>query len=309
MAEKNNQAARWVFTINNYPSDWEDRLIPELQREGIQYLIIGKEVGKEGTPHLQGYVRFISKKYRQHLKSNISPEFYGFWDVARGSEKSNYDYCSKQNDFIEIGERAEAVNKSLEKNERYRAIMNDWLSLSPIEFDAKWPMESLMLRQKLRQWEADRPSNTLGWDGDLKEKNFWIWGVPGTGKSRWVRNQADKLNTFVYAKGANKWWGGYDPKLHRIVLFEDFPEDGKYLAQLMKIWADRYSFTGEIKGSSVPIEPGRFYLCVTSNYSIDQTFGGVDTVAIKRRFTEVEINDQWDIWLSTNLKPIDFLLK
>ena len=60
----------------------------------------------------------------------------------------------------------------------------------------------------------------------------------------------------------------------------------------MKIWSDRYAFNGEIKGGTVYVEPGRWYLIVTSNHSIDEVFQGApedDRNAIKRRFTEIEL--------------------
>ena len=41
-----------VFTVNNYTEADFNRL---LSHEHFKYVIIGKEVGENGTPHLQGY--------------------------------------------------------------------------------------------------------------------------------------------------------------------------------------------------------------------------------------------------------------
>jgi hypothetical protein len=43
----------------------------------------------------------------------------------------------------------------------------------------------------------------------------------------------------------------------------------KYLVNLVKVWADRYTFMGEVKGGSMVIWPGSFYLIIPSNYPID----------------------------------------
>lgn len=59
------------------------------------------------------------------------------------------------------------------------------------------------------------------------------------------------------------------------------------LSHYLKIWADRWACTGEIKGATVPLNFKRFY--ITSNYRINELFGEDPVLeeAIKRRFKEV----------------------
>lgn len=45
----------WTFTLNNYTAEEEGSMMDALAEQCI-YLIVGKEVGEEGTPHLQGYL-------------------------------------------------------------------------------------------------------------------------------------------------------------------------------------------------------------------------------------------------------------
>jgi len=88
---------------------------------------------------------------------------------------------------------------------------------------------------------------------------MWIVGDPGVGKSRYV----NALNP--YKKSLNKWWDGYlgEP----VVLLDDFELDSlRYLDHYLKIWADRYSIRGEIKGGTIPLNYTHLY--VTSNYTI-----------------------------------------
>lgn len=65
------------------------------------------------------------------------------------------------------------------------------------------------------------------------------------------------------------------------------PEAGKYLGYFIKIWADRYPFSPEIKGSTIKkIRPEK--IIVLSNYTIDECFEKVqDREPIKRRFKVV----------------------
>ena len=124
------------------------------------------------------------------------------------------------------------------------------------------------------------------YDGDLRDKNVWIYGDPGTGKSVSARYCDER---HIYLKNMDKWWDGYED--HKVVLIEDVdPITCKEFANEMKKWCDRFSFRAECKGSHVIVNPVDFNLIVTSNYSIDECFSRKDAIAIKRRFTEMEFN-------------------
>ena len=140
-------------------------------------------------------------------------------------------------------------------------------------------------------WIHDHSKYLPPWDGELKSKNIWLWGISGVGKSKWARQQALEKETYV--KNCNKWWDGYKDSEVKLIIIEDFPRDqGNWLINVMKIWCDRYSFDGEVKGGTKRINPGKWWLIVTCNHSIDYIFQGApeeDLNAIKRRFTELEM--------------------
>lgn len=92
-----------------------------------------------------------------------------------------------------------------------------------------------------------------------KLENEWIYGPTGTGKTRGVR---DKWKDSLFTKNPNKWWDGYQNQ--ETVLIDDFQREHEKLGYHLKIWADHYPFTGEVKGSSMSIRPKR--VIVTSNY-------------------------------------------
>jgi hypothetical protein len=58
--------------------------------------IIGKEVGDNGTPHLQCYFQFPNQTRFTTLKRAIPN---GHWEKAKGTAQQNYTYCSKDGDF------------------------------------------------------------------------------------------------------------------------------------------------------------------------------------------------------------------
>lgn len=93
-----NGVKRWCFTLNNYTEKECEETNRYFRSQNLY--IIGKEVGKEGTPHLQGYVEFTSRMRLTALKKIISR---AHWEKAKGDIESNIKYCSKDGDFQHKG--------------------------------------------------------------------------------------------------------------------------------------------------------------------------------------------------------------
>lgn len=87
---------RWCFTWNNYPSDAMETLETLFKELELEYLV-GREVGEEGTPHLQGYIE-CNTKIRPVEKLKLPTCIH--WEKCKGNRVQNEIYCSKDGQFI-----------------------------------------------------------------------------------------------------------------------------------------------------------------------------------------------------------------
>lgn len=92
---RNSSLRRVCFTLNNYTDDEYADFIDYMTTKKYKY-IIGKEIGQNGTPHLQGYIEFgTSLKFR--TVKNILPRAH--FEKCRGSRKDNLAYCMKDGQY------------------------------------------------------------------------------------------------------------------------------------------------------------------------------------------------------------------
>lgn len=101
----------WGFTIHKktetgkvLTEDMLSSISSKISEVGLcDRACMSHEVGEEGeTPHIQGYLRFETKKRPFEYFKPICDWIY--WYKAKGSDKENLKYCSKENDpFFLLG--------------------------------------------------------------------------------------------------------------------------------------------------------------------------------------------------------------
>ena len=265
-----DRSRNWCFTVNNY-NDEDIKLIAEWN---VKYVVYGKEIGVKGTPHLQGFVIM-----KQQTKLCGMKKLHGtaHWEICMGKWEQNYEYCTKDGDFTEHGD------KPTTKLERGKGEQDRWeLSWTAAQ---EGRIEDIPADIKMRFYRTikecmrdhmQKPDDADGVTG------VWIYGPPGCGKSRSARAKYPG----AYLKGQNKWWDGYQDE--EFVILDDF--DTGALGHHLKIWADRYSFLAEVKGGTLHIRPK--VIVVTSNYHPEHVKFEWDSdmaEAIKRRFKVIKM--------------------
>jgi hypothetical protein len=162
-------AKRWCFTLNNY-DDEDISAINSLIQGQSKLGIVGKEVGEEGTPHLQGYIEF--KKKCRPISHGLNPGIH--WEKCKGNRVSNTDYCSKDGDVcIRYGVPAPLVKAT-------RAMMRP---------------EQLAIADRFIEHEHPL----------FGRKIYWFWEADGNwGKSMTSTYMIDQMDAFeVSGKGSD----------------------------------------------------------------------------------------------------------
>lgn len=275
-AVMNARVRSWCFTHNNYSADDEERY----QTVIAEHVVYGREVGEQGTPHLQGFVRFRNPRLGRSV-SRLLPGSH--LTVARNLEAS-IRYCRKDGDVYERGatvfpgdQRANAAGDG------GQGQVNRWRDtyiaaqegrFEDIPYDIRFKHDITIQRLRLKRLSDECPRSIPILDND------WLWGPSGTGKSTTAREE----NPDAYEKMRNKWWDEY--KYEEVVILDDVdPRMEDWITSFLKDWADHHRIRVEIKNSSAVIRPRR--LIVTSQYSIDQCFKDPETrSALHRRFHE-----------------------
>lgn len=110
------RARRFCLTLNNYTEKEEFEIHEHMTHK--LFWIIGKEIGSENnTPHLQIYFESknpIAVKTIKNWNNRLHIE------VAKGSRRQNYNYCSKEGNF-----KTNIKEEDLEKKEKIKIEEKD----------------------------------------------------------------------------------------------------------------------------------------------------------------------------------------
>lgn len=253
---------RWCYTLNNY----SEEEYTALQQQASCYHVMGSEIGKEGTPHIQGFITFAKAKRLSGVKK-INGRAH--WEKTRETSDIAANYCKKDGLFWEQG-KVPTQGKRTDL-ESVADMVKEGKSIK--EIAEEYPTQIIKFHRGIRELQIlqAKPYNHDGVRG------VWYYGPPGTGKSRKAREE----NPDAYIKPQNKWFDGYSGE--KVIILDDL--DTSMLQHYLKIWADRYACSGETKGGTVHLQHHKFI--VTSNYSIEQLWPDDDVMrqAIARRFT------------------------
>lgn len=273
------QYRRWSVTIN--VDNYDDKILDGFN-DVSEYAVFGREKAETGQLHYQGYV-FLKKRSTLTALKKINGSAH--FEVARSDHGINYEYCTKEDknpvEFGKFPETSQEAGKKAGKSTReaYEQARQYAKAgtFSPIRDDIY-----VRHRSALHAIHADRGQSP---DNLEDSCGLWIYGPPGVGKSHMARDLCG--NQKFYLKQKNKWWDGYHNEPN-VIIEEVSTSDKQWLGHFLKIWADRYAFGGEVKGSTIVLRPKR--IIITSNYRIDECCSDpTEAEAVMDRFDQYEL--------------------
>lgn len=216
----------WFLTINNH----EDKDIKSLKDLKTEYCIIADEVAPTtGTPHVHCYVRLKNGATWNSLKKKFATANI---QLAKGNDKQNQRYCSKEKVLWESGTPSEQGKRN--DIQRIHDLVKQGATMRDIIPSAR-SMQSIRVAQvNLVYFEPPR-----SW----KPQVFWFFGLAGTGKTR----LANELFPNAWVNNESKWFEGYDA--HEDVIFDNFSPGVIPYDTLLRL-LDRYQIRVECKGGS-----------------------------------------------------------
>jgi hypothetical protein len=202
----NNTRTRWCLTLNNYTPEeeaqWTNVLNDELV---VRYGIFGREVGAEGTPHLQGFVILQQAARLNAVKALFGDRIHA--EFTQGTSKQAAEYCKKEGNYSEYGTFPGAQGKrtdidefvdwvkTCDKKPNQRTIANQfptiWVRYPRVValVDHIWPPPNLLpVGLELNEWQQELDGQ-LRLEPDDRSILFVVDAIGSSGKSMFVRHQ------------------------------------------------------------------------------------------------------------------------
>lgn len=235
-AKQANMVQKVCFTLNNY-TEAEYRLILDM-RNKCKFLVVGKEVGENGTPHLQGYANF-DKRTRFTALKKLMPRAH--IEKANGTDQQNLEYCTKQDKEAFVHGEPQSSGKRNDLKKVCEAVLEKkTIAEVATAFPEVYVKYSRGIEHLVSLLHKKRDVN----DPPLIS---WIWGAAGVGKTRIAYDQLP--HDEIYMKDGTQWWDGYTQQ--QCILIDDF--DGKWPFRDFLRLLDRYPYRGQFKGGYVEI--------------------------------------------------------
>lgn len=230
-----------------------------------------------GNYHYQGYCELKEQLSKNSIQKRLCPNLH--IEKRKGTAKQASDYCLKLDTAIK-DDLFPFIHGQLSEQGK-RSDLEDSKNI----LDNGGSIIDLPISHIVRYYKGFERYLQL----KMTHRNtmpiiIWITGKAGSGKTRYVYDKHQD----IYTKNPNnRWWDGYNQQ--EVILIDDFRHWSEGTDDFLRL-LDRYKYTGETKGSSVPINSK--YIYITSILEPKDCFMGVhikdDIEQLLRRISEIK---------------------
>ncbi len=287
-------ARHFYWTINNYiQSDWD-----AIERVSCGYICYQQEVGeKDGTPHIQGYCFFPVATTVGGCCKRLGNRAHVL--MCDGSPESNREYCSKidgtevPDTFVERG----IIPKGRGHRRDIEAFCRSMIGgATRQELWADHPTYMICHYKGVEAYHADHPVERT------KTPTVRVFfGATGTGKTEYITD-LNRGHAYPLSRGmTGAWWNGYDPRLHDVILIDEFHGDMKWGDFLLLL--DKQPMYVQSKGGLIAVGDCDIY--IATNKPINEWYRynrWMPYAALVRRVTEYWVCES-TVWNKENCPP------
>jgi len=272
----------FAFTINNYSEDDWSNVISEQ----VEFGVYAKEIGEEGTPHIQGYFYFKNARSLNAIKKKYPKIHFSLPVKGTPSQNLSYiqgPYINKEGKVKPANPDAVVVGACPQQGQRtdldeIRSVIRDTGRMSQVVNIATSYQSVKMAEQILKYHEPTRK-----YTPDFKV--YWFWGKTGKGKTKTAEALAESLSPGDWhaTQGNGKWWDGYDA--HPLVIIDDLRASFCSFDEMLRILQPN-RLRIEVKGGTRQLLANTFI--ITSPYHPENLYRTVEDVTqLTRRITEI----------------------
>lgn len=251
----------------------------------VEWLACTKEVGEQGTPHLQGNIYFHNRITLLSIKKlflEVSEKLNGvhIGDATgrpcHGNVGHNIAYVTKTGvELYEWGTRP-ALSSDGGEGDRWKHIRELARNGQISSIEEQYFDVYLRYGSKLRAMYKPNPLSTPC-------EVIWVMGPSRSGKDYYIYKTYENM----YIQMGLKWFDDYDGEDTVYIAEIDSGKAKAMGIQLLKLLCDWTPVRVEVKGASYTIRPKR--VVFSSNYTFDQVFSDFpeqDSTAMWNRITQ-----------------------
>lgn len=275
-----SQSKYWCFTINN-PTE-ED--VTQCGLVDCSYIIYGDEVGEGGTPHLQGYIEFPTRR-RRNAVARLLPR--AFLASRRGSAEQAAEYCRKEGKFTERGEISQSEQGKRTDLDEVADMIKGGSSLQ--EIAQEYPKAFMRYGSGIkRTWDMLHVKESIPfygpwwWRCDAEIQSLILWGPSNIGKTQWAKFLLPRALIVRHMDDLT----GYDPAKYHGIIFDDM--DFLHYPRTAQIhlvdWEEESSIHVRYTVATIPARTPKIFTSNTANIFLNDP-------AINRRLTWFECRE------------------
>lgn len=212
---------RWTLTLNNWTQEEYAHIVDKTSGITSQ-LVIGKETGESGTPHLQAAMTMTQTRTLGWLKSHVCER--GHWEIAKGSWEQNLTYCTKEDKEALVVDKAPGAGKRTDLTTLYKKLKEGATMAQVMEGNPSF--QHIRIAEKyLEHCGLKRP--------DGSRKCYWFWGPTGCGKTYDAKALDESHCIIDTEKGQKTWFCPY--KNEKVLILDEVRPDTIPFSKLLTI--------------------------------------------------------------------------